>query len=112
MAGFKNKVKKLAVKKGDKVLVIAGKDRHKVGEIRRVIPRKNLVIVTGVNLVKKHLKRTAKTPQGGIIDVEKPLHVSNVMLLDPKTNKPTRIAYKMSGQDKVRISKVSGEIIK
>jgi large subunit ribosomal protein L24 len=81
---------KLKIKKGDKILVIAGKDRNKTGLVERVLPKKHQVVVTGINMVKKHLKRSAKNPQGGIIDLVKPLDSSNVMLLDPTTNKPTR----------------------
>lgn len=98
--------------KGDKVLVIAGKDRHKTGVVEQVLPARQLVVVTGLNMVKKHIKRSAKTPQGGIIDMAKPLHISNVMLLDPTNNKPTRLGYQQKGKDKVRVSKLTKEVLK
>ncbi len=99
------------LKKGDKILIIAGRDRNKTGVIERVLTKDNKVVVTGLNMVKKHLKKSQQTPQGGIIDKSLPLPISNVMLLDPATNKPTRVGYRQSGKDKVRISKVSNEPI-
>jgi len=93
--------------KGDKVLIIAGKNRHQVGVVELVLIKKGKVIVTGLNMVKKHLKRSAKNPQGGIIDQAMPIQVSNLMVLDPSTNKPSRIGYEQKGDHKIRISKVS-----
>ena len=82
------------VKKGDKVMVITGKDKGKTGVILAAFPKKNRVLVEGVNIVKKHSKPSQVNPQGGIISQEAPIHVSNVMLIDPKTGEPTRVGYK------------------
>lgn len=98
--------------KGDKVLIIAGKDRGKTGLVERVLPKESRVVVVGVNLVKKHLKKSAKNPQGGIIDKTLPIHISNVMLLDPAQNKPTRVGYQLKGNEKQRISKRSGDVVR
>jgi len=97
------------VKKGDKVMVISGKDKGKTGVILAAFPKKNRVIVEGVNIVKKHAKPSQSNPQGGIISQEAPIHVSNVMPLDPKTNEPTRVGYKVVDGKKVRIAKKSGQ---
>lgn len=82
------------VKKGDKVQVISGKDKGKQGVILEAYPKQNRVLVEGVNIVKKHSKPSQANPQGGIVSLEAPVHVSNVMPLDPKTNVPTRVGYK------------------
>ncbi len=103
---------KVKILKGDKVLVITGKDRGKTGVVERVMPKASKVVVTGINSVKKHLKKSAKNPQGGIIDKIMPLHVSNVMLLDPTSNKPTRVGYAIKGKDKQRVAKLSNEVIR
>ena len=94
--------------KGDKVLVIAGKNRNQSGTVELVLTKKNKAIVTGLNMVKKHLKRSAKNPQGGIIDQAMPLALSNLMVIDPSNDKPSRIGYEMKGSKKIRISKLSG----
>ncbi len=99
------------VKKGDKVMVISGKDKGKTGVILAVFPKKDRVIVEGVNIVKKHAKPSQANPQGGILNLEAPIHVSNVMPLDPKTDKPTRVGYKIVDGKKVRYAKRSGEIL-
>ncbi|WP_153125744.1 50S ribosomal protein L24 [Peribacillus tepidiphilus] len=97
------------VKKGDKVVVISGKDKGKQGVILEAYPKKNRVLVEGVNIVKKHSKPSQANPQGGIISQEAPIHVSNVMPIDPKTGKPTRVGYKTVDGKKVRIAVKSGE---
>lgn len=97
------------VKKGDKVQVIAGKDKGKQGVILQAYPKQNRVLVEGVNIVKKHSRPNQMNTQGGIIDQEAPVHVSNVMPLDPKSNEPTRVGYKFEDGKKVRIAKKSGE---
>ncbi|CAM3235586.1 large subunit ribosomal protein L24 [Sporolactobacillus spathodeae] len=102
---------KLHVKKGDKVQVITGKDKGKQGVILAAYPDKERVLVEGVNIIKKHSKPTQASPQGGIIEREAPIHVSNVMLLDPKTNEPTRVGHQVVDGKKVRVSKKSGEVI-
>lgn len=102
---------KLKVKKGDRVVVISGSDKGKRGEILRVMPDEGRVLVSGVNLVKRHTKQSAKT-QGGIISKESPVHVSNVALIDPKTQKPTKVGFKILGDGtKVRVARKSGETI-
>ncbi|WP_188498293.1 50S ribosomal protein L24 [Pullulanibacillus pueri] len=97
------------VKKGDKVQVISGKDKGKQGVILEAYPKKDRVLVEGVNIVKKHAKPSQDNPQGGISDIEAPIHASNVMPLDPKTSEPTRVGYKTVDGKKVRIAKKSGE---
>lgn len=99
------------VKKGDTVKVITGKDKGKQGVILEAFPKKERVIVEGVNIVKKHAKPSQDNPQGGIINKEAPIHVSNVMPIDPKTGEPTRVGYKIVDGKKVRIAKKSGEVL-
>ncbi|WP_243355298.1 50S ribosomal protein L24 [Bacillus litorisediminis] len=97
------------VKKGDKVMVISGKDKGKTGVILAAFPKNDRVVVEGVNIVKKHAKPSQDNPQGGIISREVAIHVSNVMPIDPKTGQPTRVGYKEVDGKKVRIAKKSGE---
>ncbi len=99
------------VKKGDKVQVISGKDKGKQGVILQAFPKKDRVLVEGVNIVKKHAKPSQANPQGGIISQEAPIHVSNVMPLDPKSGEPTRVGYKVVDGKKVRVAKKSGELL-
>src|SRR5262245_53505051 len=101
---------KLKVKKGDKVVVITGRDKGKTGEIIRVLREENRVIVAGVNVAQRH-QRQSMQQQGGIVQKELPIHVSNVSLLDPKTQQPTRVGYKMDGERKIRVARKSGEAI-
>jgi large subunit ribosomal protein L24 len=100
------------VKKGDKVKVISGKDKGKTGVILTAFPKKDRVLVEGVNIVKKHMKPSQANQQGGIVSQEAAIHVSNVMLIDPKTGEPTRVSYKVEEGKKVRVAKKSGEVIK
>ncbi|GAV23833.1 50S ribosomal protein L24 [Carboxydothermus pertinax] len=101
---------KLSVKKGDTVLVIAGKDNGKKGKIVQVIPAENRVIVEGVNIVKRHTRPNQKLPQGGIVEKEAPIHVSNVMVVCPSCGKPTRVGKKfLADGKKIRICKKCGE---
>lgn len=99
------------VKKHDKVVVISGKDKGKQGTILVAYPKQNRVLVEGVNIVKKHAKPSQTNPQGGIIEQEAPIHVSNVMPIDPKTGKPTRVGYKIENGKKIRIAKISGQAL-
>jgi large subunit ribosomal protein L24 len=102
---------KLKIKKGDNVVVIAGKDKGKSGEVLRVMPSEMRVLVQGVNFVKRHTKPAMGNP-GGIVEKEAPLHVSNVAHLDPKDRKPTRVGFKtLDDGRKVRFAKRSGELI-
>lgn len=102
---------KLHVKTGDKVQVITGKDKGTEGEVIQAYPSRERVLVQGVNLVTKHMKPSQDNPQGGIENMEAPIHVSNVMLIDPKNGEPTRIGYKTEDGKKVRVAKKSGEVI-
>ncbi len=102
---------KLSIKKGDKVIVIAGSNKGNTGEIKQVFPKENRAIVDGLNMVKKHIKATQENA-GGINEIEAPIHISNLMLVDPKTGKPTRVGRKVVDGKSVRYSKKSGEIIK
>ena len=96
-------------KKGDKVVVIAGKDRKKEGTIIEVLRKKDKVVVEGVNIVKKHVKPNGQTA-GSIVEMEAPIHVSNVMMIDPKTNKRTRIGHTTNKDGKkVRVAKKSNQ---
>ncbi|MBQ0144059.1 MAG: 50S ribosomal protein L24 [Bacteroidales bacterium] len=105
-------MKKLHIKKGDTVYVNAGNDKGKTGKILSVIVDEDRVVVEGVNVVSKHTKPNAKQPQGGIVKQEAPIHISNVQLIDPADNKPTRVGYKFVDGKKVRYAKKSGEEIK
>jgi large subunit ribosomal protein L24 len=101
---------KLKIKKGDKVVVIAGRDKGKSGEVLSTIPTENRAVVAGVNIVKRHT-RARGAQEGGIIQKSLSIHVSNLALRDPKDGKPTRVGYKMVGEKKVRFAKRSGETI-
>ena len=104
---------KLQIKKGDTVYVNAGNDKGKTGRVLRVLVSKNRAVVEGLNMVSKSAKPSAKHPQGGIIKMEAPIHVSNLNLLDPKSGKPTRVGRRKNEEGKtVRYSKKSGEEIK
>jgi large subunit ribosomal protein L24 len=104
---------KLHIKKGDTVMVIAGDDLGSKGRVLEIIRKSNRAIVEGVNVIKKHTKPNAKHPQGGIVEKELSIHISNLMLVDPKTGKPTRIGRKLNDKGKlVRYSKKTGEEIK
>lgn len=98
------------LKKGDKVIVIAGSNKGKEGKILKTLKTSNKIIVEGINLIKKH-KKANGNETGGIVEMEAPIHASNVMIVDPKNKKPTRIGYKIEKDKKVRISKKSNEKI-
>jgi large subunit ribosomal protein L24 len=99
------------IKKGDQVVVLAGRDRGKKGEVIRVMPREDRALVRGVNMVRRHQRQTAGQ-EGGIISKEAPIHLSNIALEDPKDGKPTRIGFKtLADGRKVRFAKRSGEDI-
>jgi len=93
----------MRLKKGDTVMVITGKDKGKTGKIEKILPKVNKVLVAGVNIVKKTTKPSKKNPHGGIISVNKPLTVSNLMVLCPRCNKPARVGFKMLDKNKLRI---------
>ena len=101
----------LKIKKGDHVIVIAGRDKGKHGEVVEMLPKESRALVRGVNVVRRHQKQTAAL-EGGIISKEAPIHVSNLALEDPKDGKPTRIGFKfLDDGKKVRFAKRSGEVI-
>lgn len=102
---------KMKLKTGDTVVVTAGEHKGKEGKIVKVLKSDNKAIVEGVNIVKKHQKPTAQSPQGGIIEKEAPLHISNLSLKDPKSGKPTRVGIRIEDGKKVRFSKKSNEVI-
>jgi large subunit ribosomal protein L24 len=112
---MKNKVTqaKIKIRKGDLVKVIAGDSKGQQGKVQEVLVAKSRIIVEGVNLVSKHTKPNAATPNGGIIKKEAALHISNVQLVDPKSGKTTRVGRKLNADGKlVRVAKISGEEIK
>jgi large subunit ribosomal protein L24 len=99
------------IKKGDRVIVLSGRDKGKQGEVIRVVPKEDRAFVRGVNMVRKHQRQT-QTEQGGIISKEGPINLSNIALEDPKDGKPTRIGFKfLEDGTKVRIARRSGEVI-
>ncbi|MBN9533891.1 MAG: 50S ribosomal protein L24 [Alphaproteobacteria bacterium] len=98
------------IRKGDRVVVTAGRDKGKKGEVLKVFPKEDRVLVSGVNIVKRHQTQTARA-QGGIINKEAPIHVSNLAHADPASGAPTRIGFKVLGDKKVRFAKKSGEVI-
>ena len=99
---------KFKIKKGDKVVVITGRDKGKSGEVKKVITTDSKLVVDGINIQTKHRKASQTNP-GGLEKVEMPIHISNVAIADPKTGKATRVGYKISGDSKVRVAKRSGE---
>lgn len=102
----------MKLKKGDTILVISGKDKGKTGKIERILSKTNQVLVTGVNIVKKHIKATKKNPHGGVVQLNKPISVANVILTCPRCNKPARTGFKMLDSDKkLRICKKCGESV-
>ena len=98
------------IKVGDKVVVIAGSNKGKEGTIKKVLKKENKVIVEGVNIIHKH-KKSNGNETGGIVEMEAPIHASNVMIIDPKTKKPTRIGHTMKNDKKVRITRRSSEVL-
>lgn len=92
---------RFSLKKGDTVLVIAGKDKGKRGVIERALPATDRVVIAGVNVIKKHVKPSQKNPRGGIIEKSAPIHRSNVMVVDPTTDKPTRVSYVRNAKGEV-----------
>lgn len=107
----------MKIRKNDNVVIISGNDRGKTGKILKVFPKIDRIIVEGINIRKRHTKPSQNDPQGGIIEKESPIHASNVMLIDPKTNEGTRIGSQIildekTGKKKIaRVSKSSGEMV-
>ena len=106
------RIAKLRIKSNDKVRVIAGKDKGQEGIVTQVFPETNRAIVQGLNMVSRHTKPNAANPQGAIIKKEAPIHISNLMLIDPKTNTPSRVGRKLVDGKLQRYFKKSGEIVK
>ncbi len=105
--------RKFHIKKGDQVKVLSGESRGKEGKVLEIIVKKERAIVEGVNMIKKHTKPNAAHPEGGIIEQEAPIHISNLMLIDPSSKKPTRVGRRLNDKNKlVRYAKKSGEEIK
>jgi large subunit ribosomal protein L24 len=98
------------IKKGDKVVVLAGRDKGRSGEVLQVVPKEERALVRGVNMIKRH-QRQSMNQEGGIISKEAPIHLSNLALADPKDGKATRVGFKIHDGRKVRIAKRSGELI-
>lgn len=107
----------MKIRKNDMVMVMSGNDTGKTGKVLKVFPKESKIIIEGINMRKRHTKPTQRSPQGGILEKEAPINVSNVMILDPKSNEPTRIGARIILDDKTgkkkiaRISKISGEMI-
>jgi len=99
------------IKKGDKVVVLSGKDKGKTGEVTRSLPKDGKVVVSGINIATRHKKPSQENPQGGLERTEAPLHVSKVALADPKTGKATRVRFEVRDGKKVRVAVKSGEAI-
>ncbi|MCK3777826.1 50S ribosomal protein L24 [Sinorhizobium chiapasense] len=98
------------IRKGDKVVVLTGKDKGRTGEVVQVMPKEDRAVVRGVNMVKRHQRQT-QSQEAGIINKEAPIHLSNIAIADPKDGKPTRVGFKIDGDKKVRVAKRSGEVI-
>jgi len=98
------------IKKGDQVMVLAGKDKGRTGSVLKVLPSDNRVVVSGLNMVQRHTRPSQSDPQGGIKNKEASIHLSNVAVVDSK-GKPTRVGFKIEGDKKVRIAKTTGEVI-
>ena len=99
------------IKKGDRVVILTGKDKGRQGAVLRVLPKEERVLVEGLNMVQRHTRPTQGDPQGGIKSKEAPLHVSNVALVDPKSGGPTRVGFRIEDGKKVRFAKKSGEVL-
>ncbi len=98
------------IKKGDRVVVLAGKDKGRQGNVLKVLPKDERVVVEGLNMVQRHTRPTQNDPQGGIKNKEAALHISNVAIVDSK-GKPTRVGFRVEGDKKVRVAKTTGEVI-
>ena len=99
------------IRKGDRVVILSGRDKGRSGAVLKVLPKEERVLVEGLNIVHRHTRPTQADPQGGIKDKEASLHLSNVAIVDPKTGGPTRVGFRVEGGKKVRFAKKSGEVI-
>ncbi len=100
----------MKVHRGDEVVILLGKDRGRRGKVKKVLPRKNVVVVEGINIVKKHVKAQGKQP-GGILEIEKPLAASKVMVVCPHCHRPTRVAYRVEKGRKLRVCRHCGSLL-
>jgi large subunit ribosomal protein L24 len=98
------------IRKGDKVVILTGKDKGRSGEVLQVMPKEDRAVVRGVNVVKRHQRQSA-SQEAGIVTKEAPIHLSNLAIADPKDGKPTRVGFKIEGDKKVRVAKRSGATI-
>ncbi|HEY9234425.1 MULTISPECIES: 50S ribosomal protein L24 [Phenylobacterium] len=98
------------IKKGDRVVVLTGKDKGRQGAVLRVLPKEDRVVVEGLNIVQRHTRPTQMDPQGGIKNKEAAIHISNVAVVD-SNGKPTRVGFRVEGDKKVRVAKTTGEVI-
>jgi large subunit ribosomal protein L24 len=99
------------IRKGDRVVILTGRDKGRQGAVLKVLPKEDRLFVEGLNIVHRHTRPSQADPQGGIKDKEAPLHVSNVALVDPKSGAPTRVGFRVEDGKKVRFAKKSGEVI-
>jgi large subunit ribosomal protein L24 len=99
------------IKKGDRVVVLAGKDKGRQGQVIKVLPKEDRLVVSGVNMIKRHTRPSQSDPQGGVKHREAALHISNVAFVDPKSGEPTRVGFRIEDGKKVRVAKKSGEVI-
>ncbi|TPW29350.1 50S ribosomal protein L24 [Pararhizobium mangrovi] len=98
------------IRRGDKVVVLTGKDKGRSGEVLRVMPKEDRAVVQGLNIVQRH-QRQSQNQEGGIVNKEAPIHLSNLAIADPKDGKATRVGFRIDGEKKVRVAKRSGEVI-
>jgi large subunit ribosomal protein L24 len=98
------------IRKGDKVVILTGKDKGRSGEVLQVMPKEDRAVVRGINMVKRHQRQSA-SQEAGIINKEASIHLSNIAIADPKDGKPTRVGFKIDGDKKVRVAKRSGVVI-
>jgi large subunit ribosomal protein L24 len=98
------------IRKGDKVVILTGKDKGRSGEVLQVMPKEDRAVVRGINMVKRHQRQSA-SQEAGIINKEASIHLSNLAIADPKDGKPTRVGFKIDGDKKVRVAKRSGDVI-
>lgn len=101
----------MKIKKGDNIIVIAGKDRGKSGTVSRVLPKSDAVLVDGINIVKKHTRARRRNERGQVLEKAMPIHISNIALKDPKGGTPTRVGYRVEGGKKVRVARKSGATV-
>jgi large subunit ribosomal protein L24 len=99
------------IKKGDRVVVLSGKDKGKTGDVTKAMPKDGKVIVSGVNIITRHRKPSQANPQGGLERTEAPMHISKVAIADPKTGQPSRVRFEVRDGKKVRVAARSGELI-